>query len=177
MSEMPESTLQAPTSVEKEPARGFFQSWYIRITLGLIVILVILAVIGYVAYSEAKSDYNKALTINQYTGMQIVRDDVVEPGVGYQQFQGQYTSLDAAQLVDIEAFYGRQMDECRRLYAGEVDPAANPDQFHRVVCEKSRTQNLLGFTQFMRVVIQPERDAEGNLTGYVVVSVDTQWEE
>lgn len=173
MSDLPESTLEAPRRVERDAPQGFFSSWYIRITFGILIILVIVTVIAYVAYNEAKSSYSVPFAINHYSNMQLVSEQSFAAGEQQKRLQGLYEGLTVEKLNEIEAHYSRQMSSCDKLY---VD-GSGQQNYHSIVCEKTRTQNLLGFTQFTRLVIQPERSETGDLTGWVMLIVDSRWEE
>ncbi|MCB9437222.1 MAG: hypothetical protein H6673_09560 [Anaerolineales bacterium] len=145
-------------------------NWFFRIALGILGVLVLSIIVAFIAYNEVKSDRSKPLDIKPYPGMEIQIDEQITGGVGHQYYQGFYEGLTPDRLADIEKHYRDQMDSCVRLWQFD------PEQFHTIVCDKDRSHNVLGFTQFARLRIQPERDGNGDLTGWVTIDVDLQWE-
>lgn len=145
-------------------------NWFLRISLGILGFIILAIIVGFIAYNEVKSDRSKALDIKPYPGMEKKVDEVVTDGIGHQYYQGFYEGLTPSRMGDIEKHYREQMDSCVRLWQ------YNPDQYHTIVCDKDRSHDVLGFTQFARVRIQPERDGNGDLTGWVTVDIDHQWE-
>lgn len=146
-------------------------NWFFRISLGILGVIVLAIIVAFIAYNEVKSDRSKPLDIKPYPGMEKKVDDRLADGIGHQYYQGFYAGLTPDRMAEIEKHYRRQMDSCVRLYQYD------PNQFHTIVCDKDRSHNLLGFTQFARIRIQPERDGNGDLTGWVTVDIDQQWED
>lgn len=155
-----------PNAVQKSGG----PNWFFRISLGILGVLILAIIVGVIAYNEVKSDRSKPLDIKPYPGMERQLDEEITDGVGHQYYQGFYEGLTPDRLADIEKHYRDQMDSCVRLWQFD------PEQFHTIVCDKDRSHNVLGFTQFARLRIQPERDGNGDLTGWVTVDIDLQWE-
>lgn len=148
-------------------------SWLIRGTLGVFLLLGIVAIIGGFAYTDARNNRNQPIKINHDPRLQLVSEEYPSDTQRIQRYEGAFTGIDMAMINDLEAFYLEQMDKCFRL-SEQVDPT--PEQFHEIVCQKDRSHELLGFTQFTSVRIRPVRDENRVLTGTIIVLVDDRWE-
>ena len=164
-----------PEDVEEEEVRGrngCLDSWVLRITLGVFVVIGIGLLIAFITYMDTRADRSHPIEILHYPGITVVNENSFSAGQSRVEYRGTFENMGPSLLTDIEAHYQRQMDRCFRLSEDLNDPTV----FHTVVCEKDRSHDWLGFTQFARVEIRPTRDEQANWTGEVVIIVDNQWE-
>ncbi len=160
------SDYEMPQEVppDDEKRRGFFGSWYVRITLGVIGLILLVIIVIVIAYQQAKSSHGKPLEIDHYPGMQQMSDRPIQPGQSRQLYQLEVESLELSEVLDeVEAHYQRQMDECSRLSEDTI------------VCEKDRSSDRFNFVQLSKLTIQVSDPSVG--LGYVVVEVINYWEE
>lgn len=169
------SEVQALEPVEVEEKRdtvGCLDSWVLRITFVLFLILAFVVLVAFVTYMDTKADRSEPIEILHYPGFTLMSEESTLPGQSRLQYRAVFDNMSPTLLTDIEAHYQRQMDKCFRLSEDVSDPSV----FHTVVCEKDRSHDWLGFTQFARVEIRLIRDEDYNWTGEAVLIVDNQWE-
>lgn len=168
------SDVTVPTPVEERVERyNCLDSWVIRGTLGLFLIIGVAALIFGFAYMDARNNRNQPIEIRHYPGLQLISEEALSDTQRTQRYEGVFSGISDSLIADMEAFYLDQMDSCIRL---SDQPEPTPEQFHTVVCQKDRSHTWLGFTQFTRLEILPVRDTNRVLTGDVIVLVNDQWE-
>lgn len=161
-----------PVSVDESPAdRGFWQSRVVRIVLGLLVLGVLVVVVALVAVLSYRESRNKPLKVGTYPGAQMVSEERLYDGYDHQQ----YVSTDPVEKI--EEFFDRQDDmKCQRQYASVTErPGEELLREGYLYTSCVIDHSTLGITQYTKVVIQPQQDGAGNLTGQVVIDVQRHW--
>ncbi|PJF44431.1 MAG: hypothetical protein CUN55_04045 [Phototrophicales bacterium] len=167
------SNVRTSNTVEQIERYNCLDSWIIRITLGLLVLIGVVTLISAFVYIDARNDRSQPIRLRHYPGLQLISEEKISDTQRTQRYEGVFAGMSPSLVADIEAFYLEQMDSCIRL-SEQTEPT--PEQFHTIVCQKDRSHELLGFTQFTRVEIKPIRDENGILTGEVVVITNDQWQ-
>lgn len=161
---------------ETSPKRGLFQSLMVRITLGLVVLIVVIAVVGAIVFFSIRSSRNKPLNVKVYPGAALVGSQKLNDGFGHH--DRTLYSVTAA-LEDIEKFYTKQKGmSCRPYFGKVVDNAGNETQTEGHVytnCEVDHSLSRLGITQYTTILIQPDYDASLNPTGKVFIQIERFW--
>ncbi len=168
------SEVTVPAQVARAERYNCLDSWIIRGTLAILLLFGIVALIGGFAYIDARNNRNEPITIRHYPGMQLLSENNSSDTQRAQRYEGVFAGITLSLIADMESYYLDQMDSCIRL-SEQPDPTA--DQFHTIVCQKDRSHEWLGFTQFTRLEIRPIRDDNNILTGEVIVLVNDQWED
>lgn len=166
------SDTQLPTEVEVRDMEGCLDSWVVRITGAILLLVGIVVLIAFVAYSDTRNDRSQPIEIRHYPGIELIAEQKTGSGTSVEAHRGYFENMSSSLLTDIEAYYQRQLDKCFRL----SEDISDPTSFHTIICEIDRSHDWLGFTQISRLEIEPARNDEGDWTGEVRVQVNHVWE-
>ncbi|MBI5958655.1 MAG: hypothetical protein HY866_07970 [Chloroflexi bacterium] len=157
-----------------EPPRSLLQSWLVRITLGVVILIVLVAVVGGLVFSSQRSSRNKPLNLKVYPGATLLGSETFNDG-----FSNHDRRLYSVMVPveEVEQFYDKQDDVSCDQYFGTVvgvfenSPEIEGHVYTRCIVDRSGW----GITQYSTVLIQPMYDENQNPTGQVAIVIDRYW--
>lgn len=161
--------------MDTEPAgRGLLGSLMVRVTLGLVILVVVIVGVGAIVFSSMRSSRNKPLNIKTYPGATFVKEEKLSDGFGHHD-RRQYSTT--ATLEEIEQFYDRQKDmECKRYNGTLISGSGQQSEAEGHVFTSCKADHSgWGVTQYATVLIQPVYDDSLNPTGEVLVQIERYW--
>lgn len=171
------ASVYAQRQKESDDGPRLLDSWFIRLLLAVILILVIVGVIVGGAYFQASSSRDEPLDIKAFPGMLQSSYQKLEKGHDLQTWSG------TVQLAELENHYRKQMDDCNRLFSEPEEGQESADQtiesqnYVRTTCLLDHSHDFFGITQYARLTIAPEFTPEGERTGMVNVTIERVWKE
>jgi hypothetical protein len=170
---------EAPVEYENHPPASenskrprLLDSWFIRLTLAAIVLIGIVILLIGAAYIQARSTRDEPLEIRAYPGMQQVSYQKITEG-----HDTQYWAAEAP-IIEVENHYRRQMDECER-YFNDLTQALDVESpsYVNTTCWLDHSHDMFNILQYVKLIIQPEFNAEGQPTGRVYINIERVWGE
>lgn len=154
------------TPPSETPQRPLVGCW-IRVFIGIFVLVVISIIAAVFAYQDARDSWGQPLEIENYSNMSLITASQTDTS-DVQRFLIRAESSGEVQRImeTVESHYTRQMDRCDRSYECiPLNPDSNACLFSepspnevvlkhtRTNCYKERTHEMLGFVQYVRVQI------------------------
>jgi hypothetical protein len=155
-------------------ARGPLQNWLVRLTLGLVALVILVALVGGLVFSNQRSSRNQPLNPKVYPGATLEISETLNDGFGNHD-RRIYTVV--APLLDVEQFYDKQKDSDCVAYTGTLTFDNAPDlavEGHAAMrCTFDRSG--WGITQYSTVLIQAIYNDQQQPTGQIAIVVDRYW--
>lgn len=160
---------------DEEPAgRGLFESLLVRVTLGLVVLVVVIGVVGAIVFYSMRSSRNKPLNVKVFPGATLIEEQQLDDGFDHHD-RRLYSSM--ATLEEVEAFYDKQKGVSCKPYTGSIVDGsgaiiqAEGHNFSRCEIDHSGW----GVDQYTTILIQAMYDDAGNPTSQVAIEIQRYW--
>lgn len=170
--EVPTEYEDHPPASEDSKGPRLLDSWFIRLTLAVIVLIGVIVLLIGAAYIQASSTRDEPLEIRAFPGMLQISYEKISEGHDIQYWAGE------APIVEVENHYRRQMDECER-YFNDLTQAQDVESpsYVKTTCFLNHSHDMFNVSQYLTLIIQPEFNAEEQPTGRVYINIERVWAE